>query len=115
MYYMPILDILDKEVSFTAFRHDNPLISVFPLKGRMLRYVSLSGEKDWMLVQLNQSFLLEKTSINYVLVKRGDKRPLILNKDNQLVIFKPVHDVTLVREDMNDTTDFPMEFWALCK
>ena len=108
-------DILDKEMSFAPYRHDNPLKAVFPLNGRGIKYVTLSTESDWLLVQLSHSFKLEHVSIGYALVKRNDKQPIVLKRDNQLVKFKPVPDVNLLHDGINDTTDFPLEIWALCK
>jgi hypothetical protein len=106
--------LLDRELSFFQYRHDNSLGNIFPIKGRVLKNVTLSGENDWLLVRLNNSFRHNQLTIEHVLIKRNDKQPIIPNKANQLVFFKLVPDVKMICEKENDKTDFPMEVWALC-
>ena len=108
-------DILGRELSFLQYRHDNSLGNIFPTKGKVTKRVTLSGENDWHLVKLNKGFEYNTMYIEYVLIKRNDKQPIIPNKANQLVFFKLVPNVKLVRDKENDKTDFPIEVWALCK
>jgi hypothetical protein len=103
------------ELSFSSYRHDNSLGVIFPVKGKVVRTVTLSGEDDWLLIQLNNAFQHEAMNIEYVLVKRNDKKSIIPGKSNQLVFFKLVPDVNMICEGHNDKTDFPHEVWALCK
>ena len=108
-------DILGRELSFLQYRHDNSLGNIFPIKGKVLKSVTLSGESDWLLVKLNETFEYNTMHIEHVLVKRNDKQPIVPNKINQLVFFKLVPNVKLVKDAENDKTDFPIEVWALCK
>ncbi len=108
-------DLLGRELSFLQYRHDNSLGNIFPIKGKVLKSVTLSGENDWLLVKLNEEFEYNTENIEHVLIKRNDKQPIVLNKVNQLVYFKLVPNVKLVHETENDKTDFPIEVWALCK
>ena len=108
-------DLLGRELAFLQYRHDNSLGDIFPIKGKVLKTVTLSGENDWLLIKLNQSFQYNGTSIEHVLVKRSDKQAILPNRANQLVHFKLVPDVKMICEKENDKTNFPNEVWALCK
>jgi hypothetical protein len=107
--------ILGKELSFFQYRHDNTLGNIFPIKGRVIKSTTLSGEADWLLIRLNHGFEYENALIEHVLVRRNDKQPIVPNKANQLVYFKLVPDVSRLCDRENDKSDFPNEVWALCK
>ncbi len=107
--------IIGEYLYFSAYRYDNSLSVVFPLKGKVERQVSLSGEKDWLLVNLNPAFKLKDKPIQYVLIRRNDKQPVVKNMTNQLVFFKPVADISSIRDGENDKNEFKEEVWALCK
>lgn len=100
-------------LTFAAYRN-NSMGIVFPIKGRAERWVNLSGEKDWLLVNMLAPYTYNNKAMCYVLIKRNDKQPLVMNQANQLVFFKPVADVNMIREE-NNKTDFDDEIWALCK
>jgi hypothetical protein len=108
-------DLIGKELSFFKYRCDNSLGLIFPIKGKVLKTVTLSGEEDWLLVKLNQVFDYQGMSIEYVLIRRNDKKTLVPGKENQLVFFKLVPDPDKICDKENDKADFPFEVWALCK
>ena len=113
--FLPPGELNGLELSFSSYRHDNTLGVIFPVKGKVVRTVSLSGEDDWLLIQLHKAFEHQTMKIEYVLVKRNDKKSIIPGKSNQLVFFKMVPDVTKIKEGHNNKADFPLEVWALCK
>jgi hypothetical protein len=117
LFYRPSsgTDLVGKELSFFKYRCDNSLGIIFPIKGRVLKTVTLSGETDWLLVKLNQAFDYQGTSIEYVLIGRNDKKTIVPGKENQLVFFKLVPDLDKIGDKDNDKADFPVEVWALCK
>jgi len=103
-----------KDISLSAYKHDNPLIHILPITGKILRYVMLSADNDWLLVKLHKSFTYNGLNIDYVLIKRPIRRDIELKKPNQLVALKLVPDVTQL--DVHQQADFyPLEFWALCR
>jgi hypothetical protein len=108
-------DLTGRELSFFQYRCDNSLGLVFPVKGMVMKKLILSGEDDWLLVKLNQAFNYQAMTIEHVLIKKNDKKSLIPGKENQLVFFKLVPDLNVIREKDNDKADFPLEVWALCK
>jgi hypothetical protein len=112
---IPGCDLNGIKLSFFSYRHDNSLGIIFPVKGTVAKSVTLSNEKDWLLVKLNQAFRYNSMDIEHVLIKRNDKKQIIPGKTNQLVFFKLVPDMNLIREKDNDKEDFPFEVWALCK
>lgn len=111
----PNPDLSRSTLTFLPYRHDNPLLKVFPIKGKALKYVTLSAEDDWLLVKLSSAFIHEGHNTEHVLIKRGDKQPIVPNRLNQLVHFKMVPDIKMIKEQGNDIGSFPMEVWALCK
>ena len=113
--FLPNNHLNGLELSFSSYRHDNSLGSIFPIKGKIVRTVTLSGEDDWLLIQLNKAFHHQAMNIEYVLVKRNDKKSIIPGKSTQLVFFKLVPDLNMISEGHNDKMDFPHEVWALCK
>ena len=108
-------NLIGCSLSFSAYRHDNSLGIVFPLKGKAERYVTLLNEKDWLLVNLTTPFTYKNELISYALIRRNDKQPIIKNRINQLVFFKPVADIKMVAEDGIIKSGFEDEVWALCK
>jgi len=112
---LPHSTLTGLELSFSAYRHDNSLGVIFPVKGKVIKTVSLSGEGDWLLVKLNTAFKHQAMYIQHVLVKRNDKKSIIPGKSNQLVFFKMVPDINLIKDGPNDISDFLLEVWALCK
>lgn len=56
-----------KKYKFSKFRENNKLGNVFPLEGTILKRVQLNNEKDWLLVQLDNSFTYWEKDIKYVL------------------------------------------------
>jgi hypothetical protein len=108
-------EIIGEYLQFAAYRCDNYLGDIFPLKGKVERQVCLSGEKDWLLVNLRKPFQFNQRPISYVLIKRNDKRPVTKNLTNQLVFFKPVADVSVLNQGETDINNFKDEVWALCK
>jgi hypothetical protein len=117
LFYRPAsgTDLMGKELSFFQYRHDNSLGVVFPLKGIVTKKLILSGEEDWLLVKLNQAFNYQAMCIEYVLIRRNDKKTLVPGKENQLVFFKLVPNLDKICDKDNDKADFPVEVWALCK
>ena len=109
------VDLKGKQLSFFPYKHDNSLVSVFPLKRTGLKYVTLSSEPDWLLVKLNKPFQYKSMEIEYALIKRNDKQPIIPNKCNQLVFFKLIPDVNLLDDEDNKNIEFLYEEWVLCK
>jgi len=106
--------LIGKSVSFYPYRHDNGLMEFFPLTGTILRYVTLSEQKEWLLVQLNKSITFHNIPIDRVLIKRPIPKPFTLHKDNQLVHFKLVVDNNMLQTH-HEVDDYALEFWALCK
>lgn len=102
------------DVNFFAYRHDNPLRDVFPFKGKVMHEVNLSGEK-WLLVHLSKTISHLDLKADYAMIKRADKGVVTRNKDNQLVHFKLVPGPDMLKEGLNDISNFPHDFWALCR
>ena len=100
LFYGPLnaTDLIGKELSFFQYRHDNSLGDIFPIKGKVLKSLTLSGESDWLLVRLTNGFEHHVGRIEHVLIKRNDKQPIVLNKANQLVYFRLVPDLKLINE-----------------
>ena len=102
------------DVNFFAYRHDNPLRHVFPIKGKVKNEVNLSDEK-WLLVQLSKTIKYQDKDINFAMIKRADKGIISPKKTNQLVHFKMVPEPELITSGLNDISKFPLEIWALCR
>lgn len=115
MKFLQSDEIIGQYLHFAAYRRDNSLGDVFPLKGKVERYVSLPDEKDWLLVNLKKSFKFKGRIIQYVLIKRSDKKAVRKNQSNQLVFFKPVPDLSILEKGENDIKNFKDEVWALCR
>jgi hypothetical protein len=67
------------------------------------------------LVNLKKSFKFKGRIIQYVLIKRSDKKAVRKNQSNQLVFFKPVPDLSILEKGENDIKNFKDEVWALCR
>ena len=108
-------DLTGTVFSFSTYRHDNSLRDVFPLKGVVVKCVNLSRELDWLLIKLDTAFEYHGKTMEYVLIRRNDKEAIVPGKINQLVFFKMVPDISIIKEGENDKTNFPDEVWALCR
>ena len=108
-------ELLGSTLFFSSYRHDNTLGIVFPIKGRAEKYVTLVGERDWLLVKMAESFKYKNRLVLYVLVKRGDKLPIVKYKTNQLVLLKPLAGLEMINESLVVKTDIEEEAWAFCK
>lgn len=104
-----------KELVFTAFRQDNHLGDIFPLQGKVVKRVHLSGEKDWLLVNFPTPFEFEGNSYAHALVKSKDGNPIKPGATGQIVFFRLVQDVSRVGDTGNDIQEFPFIDWALCR
>ena len=102
------------DINFFAYRHDNHLRDVFTFKGKVLHEVNLSAEK-WLMVKLLKPITYLDMNVEYALIQRADKGIILRNKDNQLVHFKLAPQPELIKEGMNDISNFPYEIWALCR
>jgi hypothetical protein len=107
--------LIGKQLSFKKFRQDNRLGDIFPLAGTVLKRVTLSKEKDWLLVHLSSTFDFEGNTIEYVLVKSKDGETIKQKAKNQIVYFRLVNDINNIREGNNDSNNFPFIDWTLCE
>lgn len=107
--------LIGKQLSFKKFRQDNRLGDIFPLTGTVLKRVTLSKEKDWLLVHLSSTFDFEGNTIEYVLVKSKDGETIKQKAKNQIVYFRLVNDINNIREGNNDSNNFPFIDWTLCE
>ena len=112
---LEVSSLIGKQLTFKKFRQDNRLGDIFPLTGTVLKRVTLSKEKDWLLVQLSSIFDFDGKPIEYVLVKSKDGETIKQKAINQLVYFRLVYDINSVIEGDNDSTNFPFIDWTICE
>lgn len=103
-----------KKYKFSKFRENNKLGNVFPLEGTILKRVQLNNEKDWLLVQLDNSFTYWEKEIKYVLIKPKDGTSIKQNS-KQLIFFRLVYDLDKVSDGVNDIHEFPFVDWVICE
>lgn len=112
---LEVSSLIGKQLTFKKFRQDNRLGDIFPLTGTVLKRVTLSKEKDWLLVQLSSTFDFDGKTIEYVLVKSKDGETIKQKAKNQLVYFRLVYDINSIIEGDNDSTNFPFIDWTICE
>lgn len=119
--YFALLKILEvsgligKKLTFKKFRDDNRLGDVFPLTGTVLKRVTLTNEKDWLLVQIESSFIYNDKEIEYVLIKSKDGNTLKQKAKGQLAYFRLVYSIKDIIGDINDIDNFPFIDWVICE
>ncbi len=109
-----ISSLKGKRFKFSKFRENNKLGNIFPLEGTVVKRVQLSNEKDWLLVQLETSFLYLEKEIKYVLIKPKDGTSIKQNS-KQLIYLRLVYDIDKVSDGVNDIHEFPFVDWVICE
>jgi hypothetical protein len=112
---LEVSSLIGKQLTFKKFRQDSRLGDIFPLTGIVIKRVTLSKEKDWLLVQLSSTFDFDDKAIEYVLVKSKGGESIKQKAKNQLVYFRLVYDINNIIEGDNDSNNFPFIDWTLCK
>ena len=102
------------DLTFYAYRHDNPLLNAFPLSGKVMYSVNLATE-DWQLVHLTTAINYKDIHYNYILIKRADKGTIVKGLSNQLVQLLLVQNPANVQTGISRQEDFTEELWALCR
>lgn len=112
---LEVSSLIGKQLTFKKFRQDNRLGDIFPLTGTVIKRVTLSKEKDWLLVQLTSTFDFDGKAIEYVLVKSKNGETIKQKAKNQLVYFRLVDDINNIIEGDNDSNNFPFIDWTICE
>ena len=102
------------DLTFYAYRHDNPLLKAFPFGGKTVHTVNHAGE-DWLLVQLTTALSHKETNYNYVLIKRADKGTIVKGLSNQLVQLILIQNPANLQTEINRREEIAEELWALCR
>lgn len=112
---LEVSSLIGKQLTFKKFRQDNRLGDIFPLTGTVLKRVTLSKERDWLLVQLTPTFEFDGKTIEYALVKSKDGETIKQKAKNQIVYFRLVYELNNINEGDNDSNNFPFIDWTICE
>ncbi|MEO8149324.1 MAG: hypothetical protein ABI723_16885 [Bacteroidia bacterium] len=112
---LEVSSLVGKQITFNQFRQDNQLGDIFPLEGTILKRVTLSQEKDWLLVQLTTPFEYDGKPVSHALVKRKDGETIKLKTKNQIAYFRLVYNFNEIIAENNDSSKFPFVDWVLCE
>lgn len=111
-----VSELVGKELTFKKFRKDNKLGNIFPLTGKIVKRVTLSNEKDWLLVTLNNSFVFRNEQINQVFIKAKEEKPLKKDVKGQLAFFRLIpENIELDENQKLNKKDFKFIDWVLVK
>lgn len=102
--------LFGKEISLIPFRENSSLNEFLPTTGIIEDRITLSKEKNWLLVKLNGKEPLSN-SLPFALIKPKDNSNLKL-KTQQIVYFLPVTDINMIKEE-NSRDDFVNGDWAI--
>jgi len=120
LLYLGFLKILEannligKKIVFKEFR-ENEFGDIFPLTGLISKRVTLANEKNWLLVNLDSSFIYDNIEIQNVLIRRKDEKVIKLKANNQIVFFRLVYNENGVGNNNPDINKFPFIDWVLCE
>jgi hypothetical protein len=112
---LEVSQLIGKEITFYKAGKYNKLGDIFPIKGKIIRRVNLSGNKGWLLVELEKSFIFSQNEITHVIIKRNDEVTLKLKKGKQMVFFRMVSDINDVIDGVLPAQNFRFVDWALCE
>ena len=107
--------LIGQSITFYQFREDNLLGDIFPIEGEIIKRITLSGEKDWLLVQLIHPFQFQDSIVSEVIIKRKDGEIIQIKSGYQLVWFRLVLNSADVMDKDNLKEKFPFIDWALCQ
>ncbi|UOK41635.1 MULTISPECIES: hypothetical protein [Flavobacterium] len=106
-------NLIGKRITLKNFR-DNELEYIFPINGTITERISLENEKNWLLVELDNSFSYDGQNINKILTKRKDDKTIKLKAKNQISFLR----IVLNENDLTNTSDkskFPFIDWIICE
>lgn len=99
------------EISVSAFREETTLKDILPAKATIETRVTLTKEKNWLLIKL-QPKEGQLKFVENALIKPKDNSNLKLKK-KQVVYFLLVPDISIIKKENNSRDDFPEGDWAV--
>lgn len=75
-------------IEILGFRSDSILHNVLPVAGTVVKRANLSGEKEWLLVELDEEFHFSESKVKYVFLKAKNDKPLDDSEQKQLAYFR---------------------------
>jgi hypothetical protein len=103
-----------RQLHFRPFHRDSDFAGQFPVEGIVKERIVVSGEKNWLLVDLNTPMEYEGAAVNAVLIKSKDGTVIRGRGKEQLVHFRLVlNNADINTENLNSST-FPFLDWVWC-
>lgn len=101
---LEISTIVGTRIAIKRFQKESKLSKVLPIEGKVIKRVNLSGEKEWLLVNLEKPFTYLDSEVKSVFIKAKDDKPLHKAKRKQLSYLR------IIMEPIDDTKDsFPKD------
>ena len=105
--------LVGKKITLKKFR-DGALGDIFPIDGTIIKRINLNNEKNWLLVELDESFAYNGQNISMTLIKRKDDKTIRLKDKNQISFLRLVYN-EMDLENTTDNTKFPFIDWIRCE
>lgn len=112
---LEVSNLIGKQLTFKQIRAESALAEFSPLTGTVIQRVTLSKEKDWLLILLTSKINFDDEIIEYVLVKSKNGEVITPKLKRQIVYVRQVIDLNDITEGDNDIDKFPFIDWALCE
>jgi hypothetical protein len=91
--------IIGSKIVIKRYNKDSRIKHLLPVDGTVLKRVNLSGEREWILVDLDKPINLLNASIHFVLLKAEGEKPLQKSKKKQLSYFRIIEEPVDVDSD----------------
>jgi hypothetical protein len=107
--------LVGKKLLFTAFREDTDFSNLFPMKGTVIKRITLDGENNWLLIHIDLSFDYEAQTITHVVIRSKNTKVVERHKQNQLISFMLVSNISEVLDVNKINSNFIFIDWVLCE
>ena len=96
-----VSDLIGAKITCREYQKENQLENTFLFDGVVKKRVTLSKEKDWLLVELETPFTFEELEISNVFIKSKDDTALKKGKKGQLASLMIIENIDDINFDMN--------------
>ena len=104
--YFNVKNLLDLPIELNTYGKIGILQKQLPLNGKIISRELISWEKDWFLIELEQSFTFKNKIYNHLLIKSKTTNEMLLESNNQIVQVRLVKNLDLLKEHKKLKKDF---------
>ncbi len=111
---LQVSEIVGETVTFRKGSKNNKLGNIFPVSGKVEKRVSLSKEKDWLYITLDEPVTINDLEVDRAFIKTQSGNPLRKKGKGQLSYFRVVSkDTKLDFSSPLDKKDYKFIDWVI--